>query len=789
MKYKTLVTGFLAFFIAISPLTKVVTVHAQYQNIELHNFTSKAISEIFPDENLAKAIANILNNNEDTSFVVTQTQLEAIIILNVDGREIRSLEGLEYLINLKYLEASFNQITNLYPISNLDKLESINLRHNIISEIEPLTRLTQLYYLNLEGNQIQNISLLSEMKSLLVLDLSSNKVSDISSLRNLTRLNTLTLNNSHIEDVEPLANLRNMRSLELNNNRISDISPLHKIYNNLHIFNAQNQSIILPEVTIGTPTSFILLNHQGAVPNYNFTMGTGQYDVSNRELLWNTTGQNRMVWSEGGAYDGVVIQHVIADNNYKKIHEIFPDENLAKSIAMKVNNNEDINVFITKQQLAAITDLYIIGKEIKDLTGISYLINLLDLFLQENLLEDISPLENLLNLRYLSLIQNQIDDIEVLSTVPNLRYLDLSFNKISDVTPLAKLSNLQQLRIDNNHISDISSLHSMFYLSAVHQVIHLPVAETSIPFDFTILNQDGVFPETTFISGRGSYSNGQLLWRTVGENEMTWRGPDNFTGTVYQSVIQGRQFTIAEFFPDENLAQAIAILLFGNMDTSVFVTTEELETIRFINIQGRNVRDLTGMEHLYNLSYFSAMNNQISDISILAELVNLEHLYINNNQIEDLGVLSKLSKLSYLDLRSNKINDINPLKDLVNIQYLLLDNNQINDVTPLMNLSNLRHLYLNNNQISDISSLLHVYNNTRDFSVLNQTVYLPEGNVGILTEVTLLDQYSNVPMTTAVVGNGVYVGTLGVTWITTGENQMQWKGSDNFSGTLIQIVR
>jgi len=787
MKYKTLVTGFLAFFIAISPLTKIVTVHAQDQNIELHSFTSKAISEVFPDENLAKAVAIILNNNEDTSFVVTQTQLEAINTLNVEGREIRSLEGLEYLINLKHLDASFNQITNLYPISNLDKLEYVNLKHNIISDMEPLIGLTQLFYLNLEGNQIQNIGLLSEMKSLSMLDLSSNKVSDISSLRHLILLNNLVLNNNQIEDVEPLANLRNLSYLELNNNRISDISPLHNVYNNLYLFGARNQTIILPEVTIGTPTSFILLNHQGAVPNYNFTMGTGQYDVSNRELLWNTTGENRMVWSER-EHNGVVIQHVIADSNYKKIHEIFPDENLAKSIAMKINNNEDINAFITKQQLAAITDLYIIGKEIKDLTGITYLINLLDLFLQENQLEDISPLENLYNLQYLSLIQNQIDDIEVLSTVTNLRYLDLSSNKISDVTPLAELSNLRQLRIDNNHISDISSLHSMFFLSAVHQEIHLPVAETSIPFDFTILNQEGVFPETTFISGRGSYSNGQLLWRTVGENEMTWRGPDNFTGTVYQSVIQGPQFSIAEIFPDENLAQAIAILLFGSMDTSVFVTTEELETISFINIQGRNVRDLTGMEYLYNLSYFSAMNNQISDISILAELVNLEHLYINNNQIEDLGVLSELSKLSYLDLRSNKINDISPLKSLINIQYLELDNNQISDVTPLTNLTNIRHLYLNNNQISDISSLLHVYNNARNFSVLNQTVYLPEGNVGILTEVTLLDQYSNVPMTTAVVGNGIYVGTLGVTWITTGENQMQWKGSDNFSGTLIQTV-
>lgn len=791
MKNKTIVIGVLAILLAISPLTCTVNVHAQNHNVESLSFQSMPISEIFPDENLAKTIALHLNNNDDTNFVVTPEQLNSIDFLIAVGKNIENLKGLEYLKNLNHLDASHNQITDLNPISSLTKLETLNLKDNRISDIQPLQALRQLNNLNLEGNQIDDISTLSNLTAIVTLNLSTNKISDVSPLRSLILVNNLHINNNQIRDVKPLADFNYLLGLELDNNQISDISSLGNVHSNAHMFSVRNQSILLPEVTLGTSTNFTLLNHQGVTPTFNFTVGSGQYDANNGTLHWDTSGENRMVWS-GHIFNGVVIQYVAKGINAKTIAEIFPDQNLARSIAMEVNSNDDISAVITPGELAGITDLYIDRKEIKDLTGIEHLINLVFLYLRDNKLEDISPIENLTSLRYLYITNNQIHDLSPLSNISGLRHLDMRSNKISDVTPLAKLNNLQDLQIDNNHISDISSLNNVTLstLSAMQQAIYLPEAQTSVPFDFILLNQNATNPEVTFINGRGSYNNNQLIWRTAGENQLTWRGPENFTGTVFQNVILGPQYTIAEIFPDENLAKKIAMALHNKEDTSVIVTGEELETIVSLNLHEANIIDLSGLENLINLKYLIAPDNQISDISVLADLDRLEHLYLQDNQIHDLSELSKLINLTYLDFRSNKISDIGVLEGLVNLEHLILDNNQIRDVTALRNLSKINSLYLNSNQISDISSLSNVYNNARNFSAVNQTINLPEGKLGILTEITLLNQHGNVPKTTAVVGNGIYVDSaLGVTWITAGENRMDWIGPDNFSGTLIQTVR
>ncbi|WP_271000973.1 InlB B-repeat-containing protein [Listeria seeligeri] len=135
------------------------------------------ISEVFPDDDLANAIANTLNVNVDT--IVTQQTLAGISTFSMQSHEVSDLDGLEYLTgansidlyggenitdlsplsdlnNLVNLDIAFNNVTDLSPIANLNNLYSFSAVGNSINDISPLANITTLRYLTLTGQTITN---------------------------------------------------------------------------------------------------------------------------------------------------------------------------------------------------------------------------------------------------------------------------------------------------------------------------------------------------------------------------------------------------------------------------------------------------------------------------------------------------------------------------------------------------------------------------------------------------------------------------------------------------------
>ena len=106
-------------------------------------------------------------------------------------------------------------------------------------------------------------------------------------------------------------------------------------------------------------------------------------------------------------------------------------------------------------------DLYVIqcrSKNVKDLAGIEYAVNLTELDLIENQVSDISLLADLVDLRHLGLDRNRVGDLSALSGLTNLKRLTVRNNQVSDIRALAGLTNLEYLDLRNNQISDISAL-------------------------------------------------------------------------------------------------------------------------------------------------------------------------------------------------------------------------------------------------------------------------------------------------------------------------------------------
>ena len=104
------------------------------------------------------------------------------------------------------------------------------------------------------------------------------------------------------------------------------------------------------------------------------------------------------------------------------------------------------------------------GRQITDLTGLEYAVNLKGLLLGDNQISDITPLAESTILEGLELYNNNISDISSLADMNNLTSLYLYGNSVSDLSPLTESINLHELTLGDNSVSDLSPLAGLIHL-------------------------------------------------------------------------------------------------------------------------------------------------------------------------------------------------------------------------------------------------------------------------------------------------------------------------------------
>lgn len=105
-----------------------------------------------------------------------------------------------------------------------------------------------------------------------------------------------------------------------------------------------------------------------------------------------------------------------------------------------------------------------------------------------------------------------------------------------------------------------------------------------------------------------------------------------------------------------------------------------LEDMDEVELCGRNMENLDGIEHCRHLVRLELSDNHLSDVSGLSSLELIEELYLANNQIGLLDALGFLDRLRVLDISDNAIDDISVLNDLNNLEYLNISGNPVSDL-------------------------------------------------------------------------------------------------------------
>ena len=309
-----------------------------------------------------------------------------------------------------------------------------------------------------------------------------------------------------------------------------------------------------------------------------------------------------------------------------------PDANLRAAIEEALGKTS--NARITAEEMATLTRLDAVNRNISNLTGLESATNLERLELHHNLISDISPLAGLVRLHRLVLEDNAISDLTPLAGLISLESLNIAHNVVSDLSALTGLINLRELGISDNLIINLSPLTGLIKLEGISMSGN-PPADLS--------------PLSGLISLRGFHS---------------WGTP------------------ILDLTPLAKLPKLTEINICGGeiSDLSPLVDATGLKELYFA---GNEISDLSPLASLTGLTRLNLEHNEVSDVSPLASLQSLTWLDLNDNEIFDVSPLGNLNSLTWLDLSNNAVSDVSSLAFLPNLTWLGLTDNAITDVSGL----------------------------------------------------------------------------------------------------------
>ena len=392
---------------------------------------------------------------------------------------------------------------------------------------------------------------------------------------------------------------------------------------------------------------------------------------------------------------------LVVAQSHAQLLEI-PDPNLKQAILETLNLPDEIP--LTQQEMSRLRNLDAEERDITDLTGLEYAINMRSLRLHRNPIVDISPLVHLTKLEGVHLLGCGIVDLSPLRNLNNLRGVFLGHNQISDIGPLAELTNLTILHLQSNQIVDLSPLANLTNLRALW-IQDNSVEDITILTNLTLLEELRVNRnEITDLTPLIGLKN--LTELHIADNPFHDFSPLLKLEGVELDIEISEGFNIVVEIPDLNLRQLIRETL--SLPEAVLLTQGQMLRLTRLDAEERDITDLIGLEYATNIRSLQLHRNPIVDISPLVHLTKLEGVHLLGCGIVDLSPLRNLNNLRGVFLGHNQISDIGPLAELTNLTILHLQSNQIVDLSPLANLTNLRALWIQGNSVEDITILTNL---------------------------------------------------------------------------------
>lgn len=158
------------------------------------------------------------------------SDLSTLRKLDLSFNNLRSIEGVEKLPQLRYLAAYSCRLTNIADLRSTQRLESLLLQQNGISKIiDAFNSLLKLRELRLDRNKLVCVENIQKCTSLRVLDLSWNKISSVEGIAGLQSLQELRISSNLVSSLKPLRALPSLVELDVSNNQLKSLEGIQQL--------------------------------------------------------------------------------------------------------------------------------------------------------------------------------------------------------------------------------------------------------------------------------------------------------------------------------------------------------------------------------------------------------------------------------------------------------------------------------------------------------------------------------------------------------------------------------
>ena len=315
-------------------------------------------------------------------------------------------------------------------------------------------------------------------------------------------------------------------------------------------------------------------------------------------------------------------------------------------------------------------------------------------------------------LKELNCSGNQLMELDV-ENQTQLKQLDCSKNKLTELN-VKQNGGLTSLICNDNQLTtlDLSRNYSLDNLNCAKNRLacvditgisggtitadgnRCPIAvRTDGKFDLTTLPGFNVGKATNWNGGSVS---GTILTVEDGKDEVSYQY--NCGNGVKPTFIFETSLPINEKnFPDDSFRNYIKTYKAGGRDV---LTVEEQRKVETIEVEGKNISSLRGIEAFPNLTELKCGNNSIQKLD-LRQNPKLKTLKCNKNQLTQLD-LSKNPDIDYLNCSENQLKqlDVSNLKDLVMLNCSHNDLEQLD----VRNSKFLETLYCSSNRLTELDA-------------------------------------------------------------------------------------
>ena len=616
-----------------------------------------------PDNNFLQALKALGYGTGAVANDIPTANLKTITSLDVSDKNISDLTGIQDFVALKELKCDDNEVSVL-DISKNTVLELLWIDKNNLKvlDVSKNTALTELWC---QSNQLTTLDV-SNNKKLQILGFRENQISVLDVSKNIaltglacggnSKLTVLDVSkNTALEEFHCYEN--NLISLDVSKN--TELRLLYCDDNKLTVLNL-SKNTKLTELTCynNQLTSLDIRNGKNA----NITI----FDATNNPNLSciyvdNKTASYLSAWKKDATAKWANNE---TDCGGTVAYTLIPDANFLKALKDLGHGIGAVGNNIPTANLKTITSLDVSDKNISDLTGIQDFVGLEYLYCHKNnlLVLDISKNLELImlacwsnNLSSLDVSKNtaligldcEENEFKVLDVSKNiaLTKLSCSDNKLTS-SDVSKNTKLTALSCNDNELTslDLSKNTALIQLSCeANKLTSLDVSKntaltvlwchnnqlTSLDVrngnnanitDFNATNN----PNLTCI-----YVNDKAAGYLSGwEKDATAKWANNETdcgGTVAYTLI-----------PDANFLQALKDLGHGTGAVGNNIPTANLKTITSLDVAGKDISDLTGIQDFVSLGILKCYSNSLTNLDV-----------------------SKNKALTFLDCEQNHISSLN----------------------------------------------------------------------------------------------------------------------------------